>query len=225
MWVVLPLKDFGSAKGRLSEVLGECERSRLFEAMVEDVLTELGAAAGITGVVVVSEDVRAAELAARHGAECIGEDPAADGLNGAVARGAEYLLERGVEAMVALHGDLPLLAAAEIEQVVRRAEQCRPPYVVLVADDAGDGTNLLACSLPEPIAFRYGPRSFAAHRRAAEEVGAQVATLVLPTVAFDVDTPHDLRLLAHRLAEQPASHTAAVVAELGLAERLATSCS
>ena len=37
MWAVLPLKDFVSAKQRLSGVLSATARRRLFHAMVEDV--------------------------------------------------------------------------------------------------------------------------------------------------------------------------------------------
>ena len=65
MWAVLPLKDFVSAKQRLSGVLSATERRRLFHAMVEDVLSVLIQAPSIVGIVIVSDDPTAA-LMARH---------------------------------------------------------------------------------------------------------------------------------------------------------------
>ena len=80
MWSVLPLKDFVSAKQRLSGVLSAAERHRLFHAMVEDVLSVLTQAPSIDGTVIVSARQCGVGRAAHHVHEAaVGATPGCPG--------------------------------------------------------------------------------------------------------------------------------------------------
>ena len=101
MWAILPLKDFVSAKQRLSGVLSASERRRLFHAMVEDVLSALSHAETIDSIVIVSDDPAASLLAERYGAVVLDEPAAAENtqhranepLNRALAAACNYIAE------------------------------------------------------------------------------------------------------------------------------------
>ena len=54
MWAVLPAKNFTDAKQRLGGVLNAEERTALFAAMFEDVLSTLVRVPGLDGVLVVT---------------------------------------------------------------------------------------------------------------------------------------------------------------------------
>ena len=62
---------------------------------------------------------------------------------------------------------------------------------MLCASHSG-GTSALALRPPQAIPFRFGPRSFAAHRRAAAERDLAVAVLSRSGLALDIDRPEDL---------------------------------
>jgi 2-phospho-L-lactate guanylyltransferase len=67
---------------------------------------------------------------------------------------------------------------------------------VLVACHRGDGTPVIGLPTAAPFAFAYGPGSFARHVAEARRCGLGVRVLTDPSLAFDVDVPGDLELLA-----------------------------
>ena len=113
MWAVLPLKDFVSAKSRLSGVLSPVERRRLFHAMVEDVLSVLSDSDLIDGVLLVSDDPTAALLAEHFTVELLDEPPVSGSekhrqpLNAAVAAGCRPGVELVGEADILVHDNIP----------------------------------------------------------------------------------------------------------------------
>jgi 2-phospho-L-lactate guanylyltransferase (CobY/MobA/RfbA family) len=64
--------------------------------------------------------------------------------------------------------------------------------VAIAPDRAGSGTNGLALTPPDVIAFRFGIGSCAAHLGAAREAGVPAVEVHRPGLAFDLDTPADL---------------------------------
>src|SRR5919106_4532190 len=66
LWAVVPVKDLQHAKQRLAGALSAAERRGLFAAMLEDVLAALAASERLAGILVVTRDVQAQNLAARY---------------------------------------------------------------------------------------------------------------------------------------------------------------
>lgn len=214
MWVVVPVKPFALAKRRLSAVLTEDERARLAQVMLTDLLQTLARCARVSGVVVVSRDKAVRPLAERYGASVLPEAEA--GLSRSVLQAAQHLAGQGAPALLMLPTDIPLTTPAEIDTLI--ASHGSAPAVTLVSDGEGYGTNAIALSPPSLMPFRFGRRSFEAHRAAATACGARVQVLQLPGLALDVDTPEDLqRLLAYELP----LGTLELVAQYDLPARLA----
>jgi 2-phospho-L-lactate guanylyltransferase len=213
MWIALPVKPFAFAKQRLAAVLSDGERATLARVMLLDLLETLRRCTRVSGVLVVSQEPALARLAREFGFHLLVEE--ARGLSRAVTQAGEWLLGKGESGMLMLPGDVPLATAAEIDTLI--AAHGPVPAVSAVADREGFGTNALAVSPPDCIGFHFGRESFAAHRLAALAAGCTPLALSLPGIAFDIDTPDDLRDLIHRDTE---IETLAYLCDAGLPARL-----
>jgi 2-phospho-L-lactate guanylyltransferase len=202
LWAVLPLKDFVSAKQRLSGVLSVEERSGFFQSMVEDLLNVLRQVEAIDGVLVVTDDPAAASLAGQYGCEVIGEGES-KGLNGAVRHAVNWLVNRQVATAMMVHGDLPLAKKTDIENLIASHREQIPPSVTLATDSRRQGSNCMLCTPPDVISFHYGVGSFGKHESAAVEAGANWNGQYVASLACDIDEPEDLEALLDSLARDP----------------------
>ena len=215
MWAVVPIKHLGAAKQRLADALARPDRRRLTLAMADDVLAALSGVPGLAGVAVISGDPEVAALARRYGARHIPE-PEARGHTAAVAHAAALLAGEGAPGMLTLPGDVPLVTAAEIREVLAAHGGARSVTLVPARDRRG--TNCAACSPPTVIPLRFGEASFSPHVEAARACGVAPRVLALPGLGLDIDTPDDLEMLLHRPA---ATRTHAVLAASGITARFA----
>ena len=194
---VVPVKLLSLAKSRLA-AYGDPARAELALAFADDVVTALLSCPAVAEVVVVTDDVRAAEALRRPRTRVVPDHPGG-GLNAALEHGAALLDPR--LGAVALAADLPALRpddlARALAQVGARA---------FVADAQGVGTTVLAAAPGHALRPSYGPGSRQAHLASgAVELAAP------PALRRDVDTPGDLRA-ALRLGVGP--RTAAVAGVL-----------
>ncbi len=176
--MLVPVKAFGDAKGRLGPALDPARRAALARQMADRVL----AAAGPLPVAVVCDDPGVAEWARTSGALVVWEP--SRGLNGAVEAGVSRLGSAGVDQVIVSHADLPM--AADLGRVGTG------PGITLVPDRYGNGTNVIAVPADAGFRFSYGPGSFTRHVAEAERLGAAVTVLDLPDLAWDVDVPDDM---------------------------------
>jgi 2-phospho-L-lactate guanylyltransferase len=176
--VLVPVKAFSEAKGRLDTALTDAERAALAVAMADRVL----AAAFPLPIAVVCDDKEVAAWARSRGALVVWEP--GRGLNGAVEAGIEHLARRGVEQVTVAHADLP--RASDLPSVGTA------PGVTLVPDRFGNGTNVIAVPADAGFRFSYGPGSFARHRIEATRTGLPVHILDRPDLAWDIDEPADV---------------------------------
>ena len=199
LWAVLPVKAWSEAKRRLSPVLSAGEREELARSMLDDVLAAIAGVPGFTGTLAVTADGVAATYLEEAGCEVLSEPRR--GLNRALGTAAEELDRRGATTMLVLPIDLPLVTAADLEELRARHLEDRssqggesaPGLAVTVAPDRfRSGTNALVCSPPGCIPFRFGDGSFRAHLREAERAGAAHSSIVLANLGLDVDHPDDL---------------------------------
>jgi len=217
LWALLPLKDFTDAKQRLSGVLSPHERRHLFHLMVEDVLDVLANHELIDKTVIVSDEPAAKLLAEHYAVEFWPEQSlAVKGLNGTVTAVARRLQQQGVDSLLVVHGDLPLISSQQITDLI--AAQASAPGVTVVADRHHLGTNCMLCSPPAVIDFHYGDNSYHKHRQASQNAGVNFSEIALDGIACDIDNPEDLMVLLARAATGKKS--IGYLQEMGIADRL-----
>ncbi len=193
--VLIPVKDSTCAKQRLAPVLSQKERTALAAAMMEDVFAAVAAVRGIDAVFVVSNCDTALERARSMGWEVIREQQQVSESD-SVDRASQMCAARGVDSLLRLPIDIPLLLASDVEEVLAAAKPA--PACVLVASRDGTGTNALLRTPPGLFRSHFGPDSLRKHLAEAAAKGAQALVLRNARIELDVDDEDDLRTLAAR---------------------------
>ncbi len=192
MWAMVPIKEMTNAKQRLSAVLSPEERKGLFRAMVEDVIEVLSKVSVLDGVMIVSRDAEAEKLAERYHARLLIEEENR-GHTMAVAHAARVLAGEGVDGILQLPGDVPMVTVAEITQVLKTHGAA--PAMTIVPSRDKQGSNCILCSPPEVMPLTFGEDSFYPHLATARKHGLEPQVLTMPGIGLDIDTPDDLRML------------------------------
>jgi 2-phospho-L-lactate/phosphoenolpyruvate guanylyltransferase len=206
---ILPVKRFASAKQRLGAGLDEERRLALVEAMLRDVLDGIGAARMVERTILVSGEPVAAEIAAAAGATVIA-DPADEGHPQAALLGIEAAVAARAACVALLPGDCPLLQHRELDRLLTGIPD---PYVAIVPDRHGTGTNALVLSPPTAIRPAFGEGSCERHLEAARSAGLAHGVERIDSLALDLDTPADMVALTRELegGRGAAPHTARVL--------------
>ena len=190
---LIPVKGFRNAKQRLSPLLGTADRELLAEAMFRDVLREVTRARELDAAFVVTGNERVAEIAAAMGAAVIRE-PAEPGETGAVDFARLELKRAGREAVLILPGDMPLVRASDIEQVLAKVpDGATAPFALLVPSHDRLGTNALLLAPPDVIKLRFGYDSFSYHMSQVSALGLPLRFFENEAIGLDIDEPQDLR--------------------------------
>ena len=196
-WAVIPVKPLRGALRRLTPALEAPVRRALQVAMLTDVLTACAGARDLAGVMVVTSDPEAREMAGRiAGARVVPDHDPPRGMNAAVVRGLEEVAAAGAAGALVLTADLPLARPDDLEAVLVAAPP--PPGVVLVPSVHGTGTNAMLLRPPGALTPRLGLDSLARHRAQAARRALAVVLCERPGLALDIDTPHDLAELMGR---------------------------
>ncbi len=195
---ILPVKRFHEAKRRLAQGIDDERRAALAAAMLEDVLEAIAAARAIERTIVVSGDPVAQEIAASTSAEVV-SDPSDEGHVEAALAGIARAEVEGAECVVLLPGDCPLLDPRELDRLLTGVPD---PYVAIVPDRHGEGTNALVLAPPTAIRPAFGEGSRARHVAAAREAGVPFAVEELASLALDLDTPADLVALTREIEDR-----------------------
>jgi 2-phospho-L-lactate/phosphoenolpyruvate guanylyltransferase len=182
--VLVPIKAFSAAKGRLRSVLDGPRREELVRAMAAHVL----AAAAPLAVCVACDDAEVAAFAEANGAS-VSWTPGL-GLNGAVEAGVAHLAAQGADYVTVVHADLPLATGIG---AIDHADG-----VTIAPDRRRRGTNLLRVPTSLRFEMHFGRDSYRAHLDECQRLGLAVLVLEREDLAFDVDVPDDLAELATR---------------------------
>jgi 2-phospho-L-lactate guanylyltransferase len=229
--VLIPVRSTTGSKNRLAADFDEDARTRLTLAMLADMVAAAHRARTVDVVYVVSSDTALLERARCLGASTLVETPQAPpvdarrtslrgldrdehggevrgGLNRAVFHAARTLAARGIARLLTIPGDVPLVTAAEVDEVFAAAAEAP---VVLVPSAAGTGTNGLLTTPPTVIAPHFEGESLAAHVRACD--AASIAHALRPAAGFalDIDTVDDLRVLARAETDRESVRVAAAL--------------
>lgn len=209
--ILVPIKNTASAKQRLAEVLDQPSRTKLAQAMLNDVLTTLHEWKNRPPVGVVTGDSYATNLAREYGFEVI-PDPENPGETGAIEMATRVCVERGEESTLVIPADIPLIQSWELDEILKHAPA---EGTVLVPAADGRGTNAAFRRPANLFPLRFGNDSFKPHRAAAQAIGKPCIILNLPGIAIDVDSPPDLHQLMAQPGETQAQRLAREYARLG----------
>jgi 2-phospho-L-lactate guanylyltransferase len=182
--VVIPVKSFTVAKGRLADVLSPADRETLARQCADTVVR----AAAPARAYVVCNDAAIAAWARAAGATVVEQRTA--GLNGAVRDGWDAAVLDGADHLVIAHADLPLATTF--------AHLPRDGSLSIVPDRHRDGTNVLSLPAGAHFDLHYGPGSFAAHTAEAAGRGIRCVVVEDDDLALDLDTAEDLDELRRR---------------------------
>jgi len=177
--VLVPVKRFTAAKGRLIGVLSNADRARLAEWMASGVLDVVAE----VPTFVACDDEPVADWARRMGAKVIWG--AGLGLNGAVDDGVDHIVAEGFDHVLVSHADLALPGSL--------LDVAREGTITLVPDRRHDGTNVMSFPAAHPLRAAYGGGSFSRHldqALAARTVPVEVRSD--PELSLDLDTVRDL---------------------------------
>ncbi len=210
---ILPIKNFAEAKQRLSEELTPGPRRALAEAMFSDVLVALRRAKTVDDILVVSGDRGAQRIAGGNGAMVI-EDDEERGHNAAATIGIRMAVDEGVDRVLLVPGDCPLMSPVELDELLGR--QAAPRSVLIIPDRHGTGTNALVLRPADALAPSFGPDSCQRHAANADVADIAHEIVAVPSLALDVDTPDDLAELQTTLAmlHGNAAHTRGMLSQL-----------
>jgi 2-phospho-L-lactate guanylyltransferase len=176
--ILIPVKQFQAAKGRLAGTLSPARRVELARHLATGVVR---AAQGFP-VAVVCDDPEVATWARDLHALVIWEP--GRGLNGAVEEGVRRLAAAGVSRVAVVHGDLPF--ATDLRWI------CGFEGITLIPDRNHEGTNVIGVPADGGFAFSYGPGSFARHLAESDRLGLPRRVVHGSPLSWDVDLPADL---------------------------------
>ena len=190
VFAVVPVKDLQRTKSRLKPILDPGARAGLTLYMMGRVVSAISGA-GVENVCVVSPDRLVLAEATERGATPLLQE--SRGLNPALEEGRRWAMERGGSSLLVLPADLPLIEAEDVSAVLESVGGA--PSMTISPDGAHSGTNALLLRPPDVLPFVFGPGSYEAHLRAAQDRGLDIRVWEVPHLAFDLDTAEDLARL------------------------------
>ena len=198
VFAVVPVKDLGGTKSRLTPILDPGARAGLTLYMMGRVVAALREA-GVENVAVVSTDGIVLAEAEDRGAVPLRQE--SRGLNPALVEGRRWAVDHGASALLVLPADLPLVEPDDVREVLGKMGE--EPSVVISPDRARAGTNALLLRPPDALPFAFGVGSYEAHLGAARDHGLDVRVCERPHLAFDLDTAGDLAHLEEHEVRRP----------------------
>lgn len=190
---LIPAKGFTNAKHRLSPLLDAAERELLAEAMLRDVLGQVVLARGLEAVFVVTGNERVSDIASSLRCQVIREEDE-QGETEAVTFALAEMKRRGIEGVLVLPGDIPLVRSSDVELLLEQISRHDgvSPYALLTPSHDRLGTNALLLFPPDVIQLRFGYNSFTYHLGEVASRGLPLRVLDNERIALDIDEPKDL---------------------------------
>lgn len=196
---LVPLKAPSVCKSRLVGALPDPAREKLVQAMLAAVVRACREARHVGGVTVIARDAAAVRRLVPAWVSVVAEPAGAASLGAALGAALDTLgLEAAGHGGVAIiMADLPLLEGPALDAALVRVTGRASGLVV--PDQHGTGTSLLAWRGSRFRDFRYGPHSFGAHMAALRAAGFLPVSHPCGAGFHDIDTAADVEAV-RRLA-------------------------
>jgi len=191
-WAIVPVKPLRLGKSRLSGSISDIERKELNKNLLVHTITTLSGISEIEQVLVISRDSDAISIARELGAKTVQENGSPQ-LNSALTRATVFAQLHSIKGVLIIPADLPLITTGDICTLISKAYD--PPVVVIAPDRREEGTNALLIAPAGIIEYDFGPNSYKRHCERTFKAGARLEVINLPSLAFDLDIPEDLKLL------------------------------
>lgn len=207
MQLLIPIKSRSWAKQRMGSLLNERQRLELVRFMVMDMLESLQHLSNVN-IALVTNDPLGFELAKQYNIRLLAE-PKSDiaGLNGVLHEAVSQLHREGEQDITILHGDIPLIEANELQNLINRYYAQQSPALLIVPDSDNNGSNCLMFNSQFAPRLGYGQNSFDWHCRQAKLHKLNLVVANSKNISRDMDSPSDLiEILKHR-GDALAQHT------------------
>src|SRR5262249_55140110 len=136
------------------------------------------------------------------------------GHNVAASLGIGWALETGVDRVLLVPGDCPLLDPEQLDELLARPAGA--PSALIIPDRHGTGTNALLLTPPDSLEPSFGPGSCERHALLAQAARIGYEIVEVPSLGLDVDTPDDLAALHSELdaSRGGSAHTRGMLRQL-----------
>jgi 2-phospho-L-lactate guanylyltransferase len=192
MRAFVPLKHPACAWYRLLEALTAKQRHSLYFTLARRVITALREVPLVRDTVIVTSSAEV-EIFAGHLGVRVMHQVRDEGINSACEAAIASSCAVGITNALIVAGDLPLVCSESLTALLQGAH-LQERGVTIVPDRRHIGTNALVCTPADAIRLRFGPNSFAAHLRTAQEHGLDARIFESSELALDIDEPEDLDL-------------------------------
>jgi 2-phospho-L-lactate/phosphoenolpyruvate guanylyltransferase len=197
---IIPVKPLSQAKTRMA--IPASARKMIMLAMFVDTAKAVAESNQVRRVYVVTRDPDVAWAAAAQGVTVL-RDHRLTSLNHALLLGRQTAASRSPsDAIAMIPGDLPALAADELDAVIAELDQRSCP--LLVTDHHNVGTTMLLHPAGFYPAVAFGEASAAAHTA----FGYRPVVRNVPSLRQDIDSVADLRRMLESSAGAPSTRDA-----------------
>jgi 2-phospho-L-lactate guanylyltransferase len=186
----VPLKHPACARQRLLEALTAKQRHSMYFTLARRIITALRDVPMLRDTVIVTSSAEVEIFAGHLGVRVI-HQVRDEGINSACEAAIASSSAIGITNALIVAGDLPLVSSESLTALLQGAH-LQERGVTIVPDRRHLGTNALVCAPADAIRLRFGPNSFAAHLRTAQEHGLEARIFESSELALDIDEPEDL---------------------------------
>jgi 2-phospho-L-lactate guanylyltransferase len=212
--ILVPVKEQSKAKARMAPLLTAEERAQIAWAMFEDVAQTLAALAPPARIVLITDSMPAADTARRMNWRVLWETEQISE-SASVDAASAFLAQEGVEAVLRVPADLPLLRPEDIREIMEPAPG--PNSATLVPSWDRLGTNAVLRAPPLLFPSRFGHNSLVLHTQEAMRARASLRIVENSRIALDVDDASDIQRF---LEVKSDTNTARLLRALEMEERL-----
>lgn len=189
-FIIVPFKNYKSAKSRMRKDLSDEETEKIVENMLRHVLTEVSKSQMSDASFLITKDEEAISLAKQIGVKTI-EEKVQINESTSVDLATKILIGRGATSILRIPGDLPLLTYNDIDNVFR--ESIETNSCILVPSKSGKGTNALLRKPPDIIKSCFGEDSLRKHKKEFDKKQVQYKIVKNKNIELDLDCLEDLQ--------------------------------